>query len=77
MLRVSSDGGAGEREPLRVAAAREVLSRARLASQLGDEAAAELLPQLRRLEADFYASPCREGNRHDVVATTGRGCELV
>jgi hypothetical protein len=61
VLRVSCDGSAGEREPLRVVAAREVLPRARLASQLGDEAAAELLPQLRGLEADFYASPCREG----------------
>jgi hypothetical protein len=31
----------------------------RLASQLGADAAAELLPQLRRLEDDFYASNAR------------------
>jgi len=32
------------------------LASARLASHLGDDAAAELLPQLRGLEGDFYAS---------------------
>jgi hypothetical protein len=32
----------------------------RLASHIGADAAAELLPQLRRLEDDFYASPARD-----------------